>query len=293
MDELVDSRPILGDWAALRRRIHDDGYVFVRGLLDPAAVAEVGRDCLRELQRAGWTEPTPDPVTAPPRLPVRATNVREAFRDKAYRRIIRSVGFNMLPFLPPFTGLMQQIMGPGCFCYPLKIVRIVYPTGFVPQQPGGIVHKDYSVVQDMFTSWVPLVDVPAGLGGLAIRSGTQRHAAFLPRPMNASERGWSTTDYRPGDVLVFHCLTSHAALPNRQEHLRVSAEYRWQLADDPAPRRLVLDRRGRELFARRFARSPWWRPVPANLTFRDGGLETRPERIWPPPPSRFVEFSTP
>ena len=55
--ELVDSAPLLGDWAALRRRIHDDGYVFVRGVLDPELVRRVGRECLSRLQRAGWSEP--------------------------------------------------------------------------------------------------------------------------------------------------------------------------------------------------------------------------------------------
>ena len=122
-------------------------------------------------------------------------------------------GVNMLPYLAPFDDLMRQVMGPTSFVYPLKLVRVVYPTSFVPQQPGGTVHKDYVAVQDMFTTWVPLVDVPEGMGGLAVRAGTQEHAAFLPRNMNPAEPGWSTADFRPGDVLVFHCLTSHAALP--------------------------------------------------------------------------------
>jgi ectoine hydroxylase-related dioxygenase (phytanoyl-CoA dioxygenase family) len=292
VDELVDSAPLLGDWAALRRRIHDDGYVFVRGLLDAELVRNVGRDCLTRLQRAGWSE-SGDALTARPRAPARATNVRESFRDRGYRRMMMQDGVNQLPYLGPFADLMHQVMGPAAFVYPLKLVRVVYPTSVVPQQPGGTVHKDYVAVQDMFTTWVPLVDVPAGLGGLAVRAGTQRHAAFLPREMNPDEPGWSTTDYRPGDVLVFHCLTSHAALPNRSERFRISAEYRWQLADDPAPRALVLNKRGREIGSRFFARRPWWRPVPAGLQFRDGGLDTTRERSWPPAPSRFVEFQVP
>ncbi len=254
MDELIDSRALLGDWAALRRRIADDGYVFVRGLLEPDVVRRIGAQCFSTLERGGWR------AEGPPR----ATSVRESFADRTYRQVLRDRGFNAIPTAPQFVRLMQEIMGPNAILQPIKLMRIVYPTSVVPQQPGGIVHKDYTVVQDMFTTWVPLVDVPRAVGGLAVRAGSQHHAAFLPRPMNDREPGWSTTDYAPGDVLVFHCLTSHAALPNRSNRLRLSAEYRWQLSDDPLP------------------------PRPRRVDRGD-----RRERKWPPPPSRFVEFSVP
>ena len=69
-------------------------------------------------------------------------------------------------------------------------------------------------------------------------------------------------------MLVFHCLTSHAALPNRGESLRVSGDFRWQRADQVAPAQLVLAPAGppRELFSRLLAREPWWEPVPAETT---------------------------
>lgn len=296
MDQLRDSSGDLGDWSTLRSRIRDDGYVFVRGLLDEHLVRDIGRQCMAALQKAGWTERRADPVDAAPVAPVRATSVRDAFRDRGYRRVVVNEGFNRLPYLPPFNDVMRQIMGPNAFCYPLKLARVVYPTTFVPQQPGGIVHKDYSAVQDMFTTWVPLVDIPSSLGGLAVRAGSQRHAGFVPRPMDGREPGWATTDYRPGDVLVFHCLTTHAALPNHGDRLRLSAEYRWQLTDDPVPERMVRGRRGREIGARLFGRKPWWHPVPANLQYRTGGLDLRERqdrRQWPPAPSRFVTFTVP
>jgi hypothetical protein len=68
-------------------------------------------------------------------------------------------------------------------------------------------------------------------------------------------------------ALVFHCLTSHAALPNCDTVLRLSGDFRWQCSDQPAPAQLVLGPAGgeRELFSRLFARH-WWEPVPAGLT---------------------------
>jgi hypothetical protein len=98
-----------------------------------------------------------------------------------------------------------------------------------------------------------------------------------------------TTDYQAGDVLVFHCLTTHAALPNLTDRLRISAEYRWQLADQPAPRRVILGARGQEIGSRLFGGTDWWRSVLPGLTLFDDGGEGVPPRL-PPAPSRFVAF---
>jgi Phytanoyl-CoA dioxygenase (PhyH) len=287
--ELKDSSGLLGDWEALRQLIATDGYVFMRGLLNPEEIRAVGRTGLAHLQRAGWTETGVDPVMAPPRKPVRAIRMRDAFGDPGYRRILADPEFNAVPFASPLADLMAQILGPAGFCYPLKLPRIVYPASVVPRQPGNVVHKDYRSVQDMFTSWVPLGRVPRTLGGLAVQPGSQGGTRVRFHPLTHLESGWVTTDYEPGDVIVFHCLTTHAALPNREGRMRFSAEYRWQLADQPAPRRVVLGPQGHEIGSRMFSRSPWWRPVRGDLVlFDDGGDEAQPSL--PAAPSRFVPF---
>jgi hypothetical protein len=261
----------------------------MRGLLDPAVVTAAGRSGLAHLQAAGWIEPTEDPVAAAPRLPVRAVKMRDAFRDPGYARILADPAFNRIAFTPELQGLMGQIVGPAGFCYPFKLPRIVYPVSVVPHQPGNYVHKDYRSVQDMFTCWVPLGDIPHRLGGLAVLPGSQVSSRFRAHPLNQLEPGWLSTDYSPGDVLVFHCMTTHAALPNRDVHMRFSAEYRWQLSDQPAPRRVVFGPQGNEIGSRLFVRTPWWRSVTEGLTvFNDGGAEAKPSL--PAAPSRFVPF---
>lgn len=291
-NELRDDKGLLGDWQALRARIATDGYVFMRGLLDPSAVGAVGGSGLGYLQEAGWTENAVgvNAVTAPPRSPVRAVKMRDAFGDPGYRRILADAGFNMVPFVSPLVDLMGQILGPAGFCYPMKLPRIVYPASMVPRQPGNVVHKDYRSVQDMFTCWVPLGAVPQTLGGLAIQPGSQQTTRVQYRPLDHLEPGWLTADYEAGDVLVFHCLTTHAALPNRDDRMRFSAEYRWQLADQPAPRRMIVGPQGHEIGSRLFSLTGWWRPVPKGLAlFDDGGDRARP--LLPAPPSRYVSFA--
>lgn len=285
-----DSRDLFGDWEALRARIAEDGYVFMGGLLDPDTVSEVGRAGLATLQRAGWTEPLCDPLTARPQGRVRAVRMRDALSDPGYRRLLADPGFNRIPFVSPLADLMAQILGPAGFCYPLKLPRIVYPATRVPRQPGNTVHKDYGAVQDMFTCWVPLGPVPVSLGGLALLPASQHTTRVRHMPLERLERGWVTTDYEPGDVLVLHCLTTHAALPNREDRMRFSAEFRWQLADQPAPRRMVVGPQGNEIGARLFAGTSWWRSVLPGLSLFDDW--TSPGHMaLPAPPSRFVSFS--
>jgi ectoine hydroxylase-related dioxygenase (phytanoyl-CoA dioxygenase family) len=129
------------------------------------------------------------------------------------------------------------------------------------------------------------MDIPVRLGGLGVRPRSHLGPPQRPRVLSPAKRSWATTDYRAGDVLVFHCLTSHAALPNRGASLRISGDFRWQLAGQPAPAELVLGPAGRqwELFSRLFGREPWWEPVPA-------GLDLSPRAILaaiPPGPSRY------
>jgi ectoine hydroxylase-related dioxygenase (phytanoyl-CoA dioxygenase family) len=138
----------------------------------------------------------------------------------------------------------------------------------------------------MLTSWIPLIDVPVRIGGLAVQPGGHLGPPRPPRPLGAAEPGWATTSYEPGDVILFHCLTPHAALPNTGSALRISGDFRWQRPDQPAPAELVLGPQGRapELFSRLFSRERWWEPVPAGLA-----LYPRADLVGiPPGPSRLI-----
>lgn len=287
--ELEDATGLLGDSAALRERIARDGYLFARRLLDPAEVRSIGQRCLGRLQAAGWTQPGADPVQASAVAPVRAVRMRDLFGDRTYSSLVLDPGLNRLAYVSALADLMQSLLGPLGFCYPLRIPRIVYPVPLAPRQPGNYVHKDYRRVQDMFTCWVPFEEVPTSLGGLAVAPGSQTTDRVTPRPLHRLEQGWLTTDFQPGDVLVFHCLTTHAALPNRSNRLRFSAEYRWQLADQPAPRRLVIGPGGREIGSRAFHATSWWRPAPRQLQLFEDDPDGERSAL-PAPPSRFVPF---
>lgn len=213
----------------------------------------------------------------------------DLFGNRTYTRIVLNPRLNRVAYQSGLADVMHDVLGPLGFCYPLRIPRIVYPTSFASRQPGNYVHRDYRSVQDMFTCWVPFGEIPRRLGGLALLPGCQTTDRLTPHPIGRLPAGWLTTDYEPGDALVFHCLVSHAALHNLSDQMRFSVEYRWQLADQPAPRRLVISPTGVEIGSRFLRRYSWWKPMPAGLQLFDEDLDGTRSRL-PAPPSRFVRF---
>jgi hypothetical protein len=291
--ELADSLALQANQSALRQRLAADGYLFFRRLLRPADIRAAYDSVRTELSLGGWTDGEGRPVG-----PQRAVTVRDGLADPSFRAALASRALNRLAYLQPLRSPIRLILGAGAFSYPVKVLRVVYPESPPKlRQPrvtkGRYIHQDFAVsgVQDMLTTWLPLMDIPAQLGGLAVLPGSHLGPPLRPQLLRADEPGWATTDYRPGDVLLFHCLTSHAALPNHADQLRISADLRWQAADQPAPAELVLGpaagngRRGRqaELFGRLLSREPWWEPVPDGLM-----LYSRQQLLAAPPvPSRL------
>jgi hypothetical protein len=282
VDELADSSSLLGEPDILRQRLAEAGYLFFRGLLPADTIRTVGATVLARLRDGGWVGADGAPSAEP-----RGLNSADGLSDPAFLAALTCAEFNGVPYLEPLRATVRNVLGPTAFSYPAKVLRAVYPERPGPRARGRHVHYDYGAGggQDMLTSWLPLTEIPVPLGGLAVQPGGHFWPPQPPRPLSGSEPGWATTSYQPGDVIIFHCLTPHAALPNTTRALRLSGDFRWQAPDHPAPSEFVLGPAGRgwELFSKLFQRQPWWEPVPA-------GLDLRPRAelaAVPPGPSRF------
>ena len=268
--ELIDSGPLAGDPESLRACLSVYGYLFFRGLLPAGPVAEAGAAVASALSAGGWTDSAGVPSSPP-----RALNVAEAIRDRAFLAASAARPFNRIPYLPQLRGTVRGLLGADAFSYPVKVLRAVYPEAGAGVPRSRFIHQDFvgARVCDMLTTWVPLMPVPVRLGGLALLPGSQLGPPLPPRPLAPDLPDWATTDFAVGDVLLFHCLTSHAALPNRAGRLRLSQDTRWQSADQPAPARSIYGpaavRTGggpqRELYSRLLRFERWWEPVPASL----------------------------
>lgn len=242
MDEYVDATPLVRDRSALLRRFEDEGLLFFRGLLPRDRVLAVRERSLRALDRAGWLA---DPEDARPGSRV-VNEGDEDFFD-VYRDLQAGQVFHELAHDPALTDIVRRVVGGELLVHPRKIARISFP-----DNPRGTTppHQDYRYIQgttDVFTAWIPLGDCPPDLGGLRVLRGSHRRglipaiwredlAVGIEVETDDTDPDWATASYQPGDVIVFHSLTVHGALPNRTDRLRLSADYRYQLATDPLVR---------------------------------------------------------
>lgn len=240
MQQLTDASPFVGDPAALRNRLAQDGYLFFRGLVPRPVIEDVRAGVAGALDQAGWLA---DGATADRPVPTDAA-VREGAAGyfDAYVGIQRLQRFHELAHHEALVDLMGRLIGDPLLVHPRKIARTSLPHDDEYTPP----HQDFPLIQgtvDTFTAWVPLGDCPTALGGLRVLVGSHRRGYVRPDPAKGpgalqvavadDDPAWASADYDAGDVIVFTSLTVHGALPNTTDRLRFSADFRYQSVREP------------------------------------------------------------
>jgi hypothetical protein len=222
-----------------RRRLAEDGYLFLRGVVDREALAGVRRDILGLCSDHGWLDPEAPPMAGVYRggpFPDHTSYM------ELYRGLIRLPSFNRLAESPSMLALFASLLDGPVLAHRRNIARIAYPGNV-----GGATqpHQDHFYIRgsaETYTAWIPTADCPCELGSLAILERSHR-LGFLPHEPTIGAGGhgvrtqglglrWVGGDFRAGDLLLFHSHTIHAALDNRtRDRLRVSLDYRYQRAD--------------------------------------------------------------
>jgi ectoine hydroxylase-related dioxygenase (phytanoyl-CoA dioxygenase family) len=240
VQQLTDSTSSAFDGPALRARLADDGYLFFRGLLPSAGVLRVRAGVYSALDSVGWLAGG-STVGAP--LPTsRAVREGGAGYLDAYLEIQRGQAFHELAHSTELVSLVSRIVDEPLLVHPRKIARTSLPKDDEYTPP----HQDFRLIQgsvDTLTVWVPLGDCPASLGSLRMLAGSHKQGLIEADPgkgpgglkveVGDDHPDWRTTDYRAGDVIVFTSLTVHGALPNTEDCLRFSADFRYQPLRDP------------------------------------------------------------
>lgn len=266
--ELIDSSDLVGNDAALRERMHTEGYLYLPGYLDREEVLAVRRNTAERLAAAGCVDtryPIEDLVAHP--------NYHNAFMPElavgnpSMHRLLYSG--RMMEFFTGFLG------GPVRH-YDFTWVRAVAPGKGTPTHMD-IVYMGRGTT-NLYTAWTPLGDVSLELGGLIVLERSHRHErlnngygrkdvdAYCSNHVgdkytgmggggNISRGGWLsknpvklrknlggrwlTAEYRAGDLLVFTMFTVHASLDNHADRIRISTDTRYQLASEPIDERWI------------------------------------------------------
>jgi 1-deoxypentalenic acid 11beta-hydroxylase len=228
------SNDTLHDFHALEARFEEDGYLFFRGLLD--LVDEVKRDFVGALQRMGAAKPG---VSEPISTGMKLEQIDDAeFYGAPSVEALFASGHNL--------QLFKLIFGESVFVFRSPTVRYALPDDPEHVSPP---HQDYFFVRinrSFRTLWIPLMDIDEEVGGLAIAPGSHKRGlvdhveadhvysyVFRGRkqmgiPLEEVPKPWLTAEYHAGDLLVFHNLMVHWALPNMSDRIRLSIDNRCQ-----------------------------------------------------------------
>lgn len=250
----------------LRARMAEDGYLFLRDLLDRQKVIEARQMALTWLAEAGKLDPAfplMEGVIRPGetlRLAPEAARENKALHEALYEGAA-------IDFFEAFFGAP---------------VRHFDHTWFRTISPGRGTYPHCDIVymgrgtQKLLTMWTPAGDITLDLGGLmvlekshlkadrirrylerdvdsycsnrkdaaAYASGEKKwNGALSNNPVTLREKlggRWLTArEFRMGDVVVFSMSTIHASLDNQSNRLRLSSDSRYQRADEPADERWV------------------------------------------------------
>jgi hypothetical protein len=228
--------------AELQAEMARHGHLFFRGLLPPEAVLDARAEGLALCRDAEWI------AAGASSLEARWSGCEPVYRHddprwiEFYRRWVSAPAFQSLPEHAAIVAVAEKLLGSSVLVHPRKIGRIAFPQNEGQHTPP---HQDFFHVRgtpDTYTAWVPLGDCPTELGSLTVADGSHE-AGFREHKPSAGPGGWSvdadadvvwcSQGFTAGDVLFFHSLTMHQALPNRtRDELRLSIDNRYQRVED-------------------------------------------------------------
>jgi hypothetical protein len=236
-----ESSDVLGEPEGLRRRMAEDGYLYLRGLLPRRAVLEVRRQMLAIADEAGWLRrdrPRDEAIAEPASFTVEPEPQFMAvyYRENALRSL------NALQQHPSLLGLFERLLGDEVFAHPRFIIRNIFPKRQAYTTPA---HQDFIHFQgtpDCYAAWIPIGDCPAEMGGLLVVEGSHREGLYDVEPALGAgaletvgdfEGRWRWNPFEAGDVLIHNSHTVHKGVPNRSDSLRLSIDARYQRVRDP------------------------------------------------------------
>ena len=263
-----ESADCLGSPAELRRRLEEDGYLYVPGFLDRDLIHAARASVCERLAAEGALDPA-YPVIEGMSHPDKVTNFNAALAR-------RNAEVSRVVYGPEILGFYETLFG--------EPVRHFDYTWFraLSRGQGSPPHCDLVYMgrgtHELLTCWIPYGDVPLEMGGLMLLEGSHRqserikrylevdvdaycenkpkqvdkvvnrlgwsHPGFLsknPATLRAKLGGrWLTCpDYRTGDFMTFGMTLVHGGLDNQTDRFRFSSDTRYQRASQPIDERWV------------------------------------------------------
>ncbi|GAA1498485.1 phytanoyl-CoA dioxygenase family protein [Paeniglutamicibacter kerguelensis] len=240
------------DRDALWTRLRRDGYLYLKGQLDPTQLLEFRRYYFESLDGANVYAAGTDPLLG---LAAAGNVDRAAMRRSLFDVIVPGPEYAALCTMPAIADWFAWLLADRVHLHRRKIIRHTKPgeTGI-----GTATQAHYDLVylregsDRVLSMWIPVGDCPRERGGLAYlegshhwviageRAGTLKLPAAsitadLPGLANQHDARWLLADYEAGDVVVHSAHIVHAALDNADAGgtMRLSTDIRYQRAGEP------------------------------------------------------------
>ncbi len=254
--ELKDSAALMGNAQALRARLGEDGYLYLKGVLPPAAVDAARREVFGRMAGVGE-------IAQPAEAGIATGASRRAELEPDLGRFWKSVSEGPTLRALSHGDAMRAIMS-------LIFDEPARPQDYMFLRAGARgratdLHYDYPFFtrahDRVVTVWMPIGAVPVVDGPLAVIEGSNRlrdlidpmigfdisqdstrRAAFGSDAITfAEQRGTRllTRDFEAGDIALFGMYTAHGSLDNHSpiKRVRLSCDVRWQPASLPLDER--------------------------------------------------------
>ncbi|MEO6803776.1 MAG: phytanoyl-CoA dioxygenase family protein [Granulicella sp.] len=247
--DLRDSNDIQHDGAALRERLEQDGYLLIRELRDPKLILAARCQILETMKSRGLLKPGSelmDGVINADALRASTTGVRA---NEEYRQLPAVQAIFADKAVPEF---FDTLLGGPSGTFDFQWMRVA-GTGAESTIHSDIVFMGRGT-QNLYTCWTPMGDVTLDRGPIVLCLNSDKieglkntywasdvdrdliEGYFSKDPMEMVNKfggHWATTEFHPGDVLIFGMHILHASLANTSDRYRISADARYQLASEP------------------------------------------------------------
>ena len=245
MRALIDSAPFVRDAEVLRSRAAEHGYLALRGIPGPEAVAQLRTliqevaESLRLLRpgRVGRAAPLVRPGAA-----LTGTGYDDERWLALQERVLADPLFAAVGDRAELLTVLEALFGGPVLTRRGDICRVALPGAPHLTTPPHQDHWYTGGSTNLWTVWIPLTETPLELGPLAVLPGSHVSGLLPHAGQGAGRQGVRVTDderfaaapLAAGDAILFNCLTVHCALPNvTRNHVRLSVDYRYQPANEP------------------------------------------------------------
>jgi ectoine hydroxylase-related dioxygenase (phytanoyl-CoA dioxygenase family) len=263
------NRPVAEIWD----QFGEQGYLYLKGILDRRMVLDFRAKFFAAYQESGLLAPgagLEEGVYSGKRE-------ESGFARHKLLEVTRWADYEAFCLMAPIREFYQKALHGPVYLHKRKLIRYTIPGD--PSCTGA--HYDLVYLragtERVYTSWIPIGDIPAEMGGLVYLEGShtwgrvkeaefsaanadlppeQRISAYnknmtdtgwltrdLPSLADRLNTRWLAADYEAGDMVIHSAFMIHAATVNRDpgSRIRLSTDIRYQLVRDEIDPRWAAD----------------------------------------------------